>query len=397
MPAPTGEIWAKSAVVGGLWASFEIVIGSSLHNMHIPFSGSFLTFMATIFMISFYRLCPQKGLIWRAGLICALMKSISPSAVILGPMTGIFLEALLVELFLRIFGHNPSGYILAGMASQLSVLIHKAGSLLIIYGLDLVRIYENFFKFILGQFNNINISPLQAIFLITLLYALAGMLAAIIGIYIGKKSETAGQPGSMPGPIDLKASGWEKPAPGQVFYIWLMILHLLLLPVFLYAFNNLGLHPLIIVVFALYITFCLIWYRRIKYRLMKPVFWMHLVIIAVFAGLFWESPDAAGGSVRLEGWVMGLSLNLRAVLVITGFSALSTELRNPRLKSMLFTFGFSKVYAALSTAFAALPFMMERGASGKHFLAHPIRSIRRLLADAGQWLYVLQQYDESAL
>lgn len=75
-PGTVDTTWAKAAVLGGLWASFEIVIGSFLHNMHIPFSGSFLTFIATIFMIAFYQLWPEKGLIWRAGLICALMKSI---------------------------------------------------------------------------------------------------------------------------------------------------------------------------------------------------------------------------------------------------------------------------------------------------------------------------------
>ena len=126
---------------------------------------------------------------------------------------------------------------------------------------------------------------------------------------------------------------------------------------------------------------------------MKPVFWIHLIIIGIIAGIFWKSPDTVPESASLEGWIMGLSLNLRAVLVVTGFSALSTELRNPRLKSFLFKFGFSKIYAALSMAFSALPFMMERGVSGKDFLFHPIRAIRNLLADAGYWLYVIQQHD----
>ena len=111
------------------------------------------------------------------------------------------------------------------------------------------------------------------------------------------------------------------------------------------------------------------------------------------AGIFWKSHDTVPESGNWEGWIMGLSLNLRAVLVVTGFSALSTELRNPRLKSFLFKFGFSKIYAALSMAFSALPFMMERGVSGKDFLFHPIRAIRNLLADAGYWLYVIQQND----
>jgi len=386
-------LWAKAAVVGGLWASFEIVIGSFLHNMHIPFSGSFLTFIATIFMISFYQLWPEKGLIWRAGLICALMKSISPSAIILGPMTGIFLEAILVDLFLRLIGNNPGGYLLAGVASQLSALLHKIGSLLILYGFDIVQIYENMFRFAIRQFNNIAISPAQVLLILVLIYVAIGILAALLATYIGKGITRERKDHILPQANDLKGTNWDAPAAGQNFYIPLLILHLLLLPIFLYAFNKFGLQPLIIGIFAFYIVFCLIWYKRIKYRLMKPVFWIHLIIIGIMAGIFWKSNDTIQGASSWEGWIIGLGLILRAILVVTGFSALSTELRNPRLKSFLFKFGFNKIYAALSMAFSALPFMMERGVSGKHFLAHPIRAIRNMLADAGHWLYVIQQHD----
>lgn len=386
-------IWAKAAVAGGLWASFEIVIGSFLHNMHIPFSGSFLTFIATIFMIAFYQLWPEKGLIWRAGLICALMKSISPSAIILGPMTGIFLEAILVDLFLRLIGNNPGGYLLAGMASQLSALLHKIGSLLILYGFDIIKIYENMFRFAIRQFNNIDISPTQALLILVLIYVSIGILAGLLATYIGKGIAWESKDHILTPPTDLKGTNWDAPARGQNFYLPLLILHLLLLPVFLYAFNKIGFQALIIGVFTVYIVFCFIWYKRIKYRLIKPVFWIHLIIIGLMAGIFWKSNGTNTDAINWEGWIMGLSLILRAVLVVTGFSALSTELRNPRLKLFLFKFGFHKIYAALSMAFSALPFMMERGVSGKDFLLHPIRGIRYLLADAGYWLYVIQQHD----
>ena len=386
-------IWAKAAVAGGLWASFEIVIGSFLHNMHIPFSGSFLTFIATIFMISFYQLWPERGLIWRAGLICALMKSISPSAIILGPMTGIFLEAILVDLFLRLIGNNPAGYLLAGIASQLSALLHKIGSLLILYGFDIIKIYENMFRFVIRQFNNIDITPITAFLILVLIYVITGIFATLLALYIGKGVDRESKDRNIPNQNDLRNTNWDAPASGQKFHLPLLILHLILLPVFLYSFNKSGLQPVIIGIFAIYIVFCLTWYNRIKYRLKKPVFWIHLIIIGLMAGIFWNSNDTVAASNRWEGWFMGLSLIIRAVLVVIGFSALSSELRNPSLKFFLFKFGFHKIYTALSMAFSALPFMMERGVSGKAFLFHPIRGIRNLLADAGYWLYVIQQHN----
>ncbi len=100
------SVWLKAAVLGGLWASVEIIIGSFFHNLRLPFGGTILAANATILMIAFYQMWPEKGLIWRAGLIAALMKSISPSAIILGPMIGIMSEALIIEMFLRVFGNN---------------------------------------------------------------------------------------------------------------------------------------------------------------------------------------------------------------------------------------------------------------------------------------------------
>ena len=108
------SIWLKASVVGSLWAAFEIIFGSFLHNLRIPFSGTLLSFVSVILLISFFQIWNEKGLIWRAGLICALMKSLSPSAVILGPMIGIFSEALFVELFILILGRNVLGYAFGG-------------------------------------------------------------------------------------------------------------------------------------------------------------------------------------------------------------------------------------------------------------------------------------------
>jgi hypothetical protein len=386
--------WTKAAVIGGLWASFEIVIGSFLHNMHLPFSGSILTFFATILLIAFYQVWPEKGLIWRAGLVCALMKSISPSGIILGPMTGIFMEALLADLVLRMIGNNIAGFLAAGMASQLSAILHKAGSLLILYGIDIVRIYENMFEFTVRHFKNIDITPVQALLFIVLIYSLAGLLAAVIGYRIGRNPQRDDPVEEIQGNIPVPDSTWDSIAPGQSFSKFLLGIHLIVLPVLLFVNSNIGLKPLILALNIIYILFCLIHYNRIKYRLMKPIFWIHLVLIGVLAGLFWKSPETISGSFHLEGWIMGAGLILRALLVITSFSALSNELRNPELKSYLFKIGFNKIYTAISMAFSALPLMMENGPAGKIYVINPLKALRHNIMMADKWLYVLQQKND---
>src|SRR5512137_442670 len=91
------RVWQRAAVLGSLWAAVEIVVGSFLHNLGVPFAGTVLAAFGVMVMTAGHRASPERGLIWRTALVCALMKSVSPSAVILGPMIGILMEGVLLE------------------------------------------------------------------------------------------------------------------------------------------------------------------------------------------------------------------------------------------------------------------------------------------------------------
>ena len=67
------DSWLKAAVIGSIWASFEIVFGSVLHNFHIPFSGTFLTFFSIVLLTVYSYKWKGKNLFLKAGIICALM------------------------------------------------------------------------------------------------------------------------------------------------------------------------------------------------------------------------------------------------------------------------------------------------------------------------------------
>ena len=122
-PVPDSR-WLQASVVGSLWASIEIILGSFMHNLQMPFAGTLLAMLSVMLLTAFHQRWRVKGLFWRAGLICALMKSISPSAILLGPMTGILAEALLLELVVRIAGANIVGYLLGGAVAVSSAIIH---------------------------------------------------------------------------------------------------------------------------------------------------------------------------------------------------------------------------------------------------------------------------------
>ena len=145
------EKWIKSSIIGTVWASSEIVIGSFLHNLKIPFSGSILTAIAIIILVSVSFVWKEKGIFWRAGLICALMKTMSPSAVIFGPMIAIFAEAVLLEVSVRIFGQTYFGFIIGSVLAVSWTFAQKIINFLIFYGFNIVELYKGLMKFIEKQ------------------------------------------------------------------------------------------------------------------------------------------------------------------------------------------------------------------------------------------------------
>jgi hypothetical protein len=145
-PDPS-RVWQRAAVYGSLWAAVEIVVGSFLHNLRIPFAGTILSAFGVTVMTAGHRAFPQRGLIWRAALICALMKSISPSVIILGPMISIAMEGVLLETSVRLFGGHAVGYFIGGALAVSWSLAQRILNAVITFGPDVVRLYVETYDF----------------------------------------------------------------------------------------------------------------------------------------------------------------------------------------------------------------------------------------------------------
>ena len=387
-----GDLWARAAVVGGLWASIEIIVGSFLHNARIPMAGSMLAVVGTVLLIGFYQMWPQRGLIIRAGLITAIMKSVSPSAFILGPMTGIMLEAILLELMILIFGNNLFGLMIAGIASVSSALMHKLINLLIFYGFDLIQIYVNIVNFALKQFGLEKAEPVQILIVMMIFYAVFGILAAILGYYIGKKSiELKDKQNNFkitdhPG----KKQDFFVPQKNNKTYIPLLIFHIIAIPTGLYLLNAFdGIIGFSFI--GAYILAFGYYYRSAMRRLRKPVFWLQLVVIVLLSALFWDTEKGTGSWVSMDGILIGLEMIVRALFIVTAFTGISVELHNQHVRNFLFNIGLGRFYQAVAMAFGALPIMISLLPTSKEILKNPTQSLLKPLIMADQWLVVFKE------
>jgi hypothetical protein len=285
---PLGSVWLKASVAGSFWASVEIILGSFLHNLRFPMSGTILSFISVFILVAFTRIWKEKGLMIRAGMICALMKSISPSAVILGPMTGIFIEALLLEFSVRMLGMNIAGYLLGGALAVLSTLLHKLVSLLIMYGFDFIKILDMLYQFSVKQVNIENVGPTDLIMLIIAIYAVTGMAGAAAGFLSGKNylANRHAVQGHREVVLNPENDLFPRDA-GRKYSVTLLILIFFSIVAILLLINLNMTLPATILSLA-FVSFCLLYYRSSLNRLKKLSLWFQFALITVIAAFLWN-------------------------------------------------------------------------------------------------------------
>ncbi|NQT76546.1 MAG: DUF2478 domain-containing protein, partial [Bacteroidetes bacterium] len=373
------ETWLKAAVVGSLWASFEIIIGSFLHNLRVPFAGTILSFASVAMIIAFVQVWRDKGLIWRAGLIAALLKSISPSAIIIGPMLGIFSEALILEFFILIFGRNLFAYMIGGAIAVLSALLHRIVTLLIMYGFDLLVIIDQLYKYIIKQLGMTEGDPVLLISSIMLVYIVFGIIGAVLGYLGGLKARTMAAVAGAEISTDNESSFFRQ-AKEVKSSPWFLLYHLFCMVICLYIINIFPIWLSLLPALG-YASFCLVWYRGSMRSFRKPSFWIWFMSITLLAAVFWNGLSK-GEIWDLEGLIIGLKMNLRAIVILTGFSAMSRELRNPVIRTVLYHHGFANVYHSIGLAFSVLPGIIDSLPGVKRIIRKPVSSLGMIISRA---------------
>lgn len=376
--------WLKAAVLGCLWASSEIVLGSFMHNLRVPFSSIFLTSIGIILLVSISLLWKEKGLIWRSGLICALMKSVSPSAVIFGPMIAILSEALLLEISVRLIGKNMVGFIVGSLLAMSWNFFQKIANYLIFYGFNIVDLYASMVKFAEKQLHMHFDTVWMPVIVLWIFYLFFGLLSAGIGIYIGKTALGKSIP-MLSADKNRMADIRLKSNTPEIRYslLWLafnflgMILALLLM-------NFTG----IIWWLAIGIIIITIWAVRYKSALrplMKPKFWIFFVAITMLSSYLFARFQSEGHTLA-DGLLIGLQMNFRAALMIVGFSVVGKELSNPVIRNFFIRTSFRQLPLALEIAFETLPFVIANLPPVKDVFRKPVGVIKQIVSQSEFWL-----------
>ncbi len=347
--------WIKASIIGTIWAAAEIVLGSFLHNLRVPFSGNVLTAIALVILISLSYKWREKGLYWRAGIICALMKTMSPSAIIFGPMIAIIAESFLLEASVRLFGRTYAGFIIGSMLAMSWNLFQKILNLIIFYGGNLVDLYSSLTNYAARELNLKFDTFWAPLVLLLVLYAVFGAVSAVIGIRTGRRIV------SHPAEKDLTEKQVAGPAesrsgkPFKYSLAWLAADILLIAGSLLVVSLAKWIYWILIVIPV--VAVLAIHYKRAMRQLARPGFWITFVIITMLSALAFTAFRPGSYNIT-EGILIGIQMNFRALIIIIGFSALGTELYNPKIRQLFRRTHFRQLPLALELSAESLPSMI---------------------------------------
>jgi ABC-type thiamin/hydroxymethylpyrimidine transport system permease subunit len=172
------------AVFGALWGLVEISLGSVLHAINLPLTGMTLSIVG-VMVASIGRLfVPRRGSTIFIGVIAMVLKLFSIGSILIGPMVGIFTEALIAELILSAFP-RPSmpAFICACAGASLWTVVQPFVTGVLLFGRNLVVIWLD----LLDMGSHLFGIPSQAALGIVLAVAALHLIAGGIGGWLAWK------------------------------------------------------------------------------------------------------------------------------------------------------------------------------------------------------------------
>ncbi len=383
------DIWLKAAVIGSLWGASEIVLGSFLHNLRIPFSGNILTSIGIIVMVAGHRLWPQRGVLIRAGLICAALKSLSPSHVLLGPMISIMMQAILMEAATAVGKKSYAGYVVGGGLAVSWNLLHRILSAMVLYGSSLIALYQNLIDFLINQTGWDTDGYWIPLTVLWGVFFLWGAAAGIAGILVSKAAANTTRTMNITYEKPAAANNIVRKQSGKIWPLMRPIGVLALLVAGLYSVSSL---PLIYkpVFLSLFLIATSLYNRMVVFRFLKRRgLWVGISIMVLLSGFLMGPHHGFSG----EGVIAGLEMAMRAVYVVVGFGIISSELKKPEMAGLFSGKKMAPFLSAVRVAFQTTPILLDQ-IPAKQAWRHPARVLASMVGGMEHSLNQLRMHQK---
>ena len=218
------------------------------------------------------------------------------------------------------------------------------------------------------------------IVLLLVLYALFGVVSAIIGIRTGKKI--------VSNPLlnsnfihseNNKFSRQQKHNGFNYSKFWLTCNVVLMAgTLFLVGRIHFAVWAVMVVVIAIVWAFR---YKRALRQIARPRLWIFFVVITMITAFvltrMQTEPVSTFAAIQT-----GIEMNLRAIILIMGFTVLGTELYNPVIRTYFGNTYFRQLPLALELSLDSLPAMIANTPDVKTILRNPVTVVHHLIGYA---------------
>lgn len=167
------------AVFGAIWGAIEMTLGSYLHVLNVPQTGTILAAVGAAMLVVGRSFVPKQGATLLTGIVALFIKMFSLGGIVINPMIGIFMESLLVEVGLGAKGIGRMRCILAGAMGTSWVIVHPFITQGIMAGWGLARVYMWLVE---GGARLLGIPSRYALLTLGLLFAMKPVAGAIGGL-----------------------------------------------------------------------------------------------------------------------------------------------------------------------------------------------------------------------
>ena len=174
----------------GLLALSEICLGSTLHALHIPFTGTCLT-LNQIFLLSLSARQDPRSAPFLISAIAALLKSLSPQGKKITPMIAIAMQGFLFNCGTFLFGGRAPGVVFGAILASFWGTVQSLLLYYLIFGNSLIEALQTVSKDLIRQFDLPAFDLFHVLAAFLILKALAAIAVSLCALMLPKQPVSA--------------------------------------------------------------------------------------------------------------------------------------------------------------------------------------------------------------
>jgi len=177
--------WTYAALFGTLWGAIEASLGTAAHLSQLPFRGDIMGIAGLLCLVTLRRLQPRAGVCLLAGAVAVFLKIFTLGGLYPGPIIGIGIQALALEVALTAAGGRAVGAALGGFVALATNPLQKMATVWVITGTEAVQSYLSLIQRTAGAVGLDGLSPITILIILVLAKGALGAAGGLWAWWVG--------------------------------------------------------------------------------------------------------------------------------------------------------------------------------------------------------------------